>query len=92
MILGVMKTTTPYLTEKVQLQAGDALLMFTDGITEAMDKNRNEFSDQRLEQLVTKLYTNSADKMLSSIQSEVQNFSKGAVQSDDITLMVIKVK
>ncbi len=92
MILGVMKTTTPYLTEKVQLQAGDALLMFTDGITEAMDTNRNEFSDERLEQLAVKLYKKSAPDIISSIQSEVQNFSKGAVQSDDITLMVIKVK
>ena len=92
MILGVMKSTVPYLTEKIKLQSGDVLIMFTDGVTEAMDKNRNEFSDERLEQLVVKLYKKSADEILSSIQTEVQSFSKGAVQSDDITLMVVKVK
>jgi sigma-B regulation protein RsbU (phosphoserine phosphatase) len=66
--------------------------MFTDGVTEAMDKSRIEFSDERLEQLAVQLYKKSAEEILSSIQTEVQNFSKGALQSDDITLMVIKVK
>ena len=66
--------------------------MFTDGVTEAMDKNRNEFSDERLEQLAVELYKKSTEDILSSIQAEIQNFSRGAVQSDDITLMVIKVK
>ena len=92
MILGVMKTAVPYLSEKIQLQSGDTLIMFTDGVTEAMDKNRNEFSDERLEQLAVKLYTKSAPEIISSIQSEIQNFSSGTVQSDDITLMVIKVR
>lgn len=92
MILGVMKSTVPYLTEKIKLQSGDVLVMFTDGVTEAMDKSRNEFSDERLEQLAVQLYKKSAEEILSSIQTEVQNFSKGALQSDDITLMVIKVK
>jgi sigma-B regulation protein RsbU (phosphoserine phosphatase) len=92
MILGVMKSTVPYLTEKIKLQSGDVLVMFTDGVTEAMDKSRIEFSDERLEQLAVQLYKKSAEEILSSIQTEVQNFSKGALQSDDITLMVIKVK
>lgn len=92
MILGVMKTTIPYITEKIKLQSGDVLIMFTDGVTEAMDKNRIEFSDERLEQLVVKLYKKSTEDILSSIQTEIQNFSRGAVQSDDITLMVIKVR
>jgi sigma-B regulation protein RsbU (phosphoserine phosphatase) len=65
--------------------------MFTDGVTEAMDKNRNEFSDERLEQLAVELYKKSAKEILSSIQSDVQDFTKGAVQSDDITIMIIKV-
>ncbi len=91
MILGVMKTTTPYSSEKIQLLPGDVLLMFTDGITEAMDKNHNEFSDERLEQLAVQLYTNSAQEILCAIQNEIQNFTQGAVQSDDITMIVLKV-
>ncbi len=92
MILGVMKTMVPYSSEKIQLMPGDALILFTDGITEAMDKNHNEFSDERLEQLAAELYTNSAQEILSAIQTEVQNFTRGAVQSDDITMMVLKVR
>jgi phosphoserine phosphatase RsbU/P len=91
MILGVMKSVNPYLTERINLQSGDTLIMFTDGVTEAMDKNRNEFSDERLEQLAVELYKKSAKEILSSIQSDVQDFTKGAVQSDDITIMIIKV-
>ncbi len=91
-ILGVMKTNIPYITEKVQLRSGDVLLLFTDGITEAMDKNRDEFSDERLEKLAVELYKNSADEISFSIQSEVQKFTRGAVQSDDMTMMVIKVR
>jgi phosphoserine phosphatase RsbU/P len=86
-----MKSMGPYLTEKINLQAGDTLIMFTDGVTEAMDKNRNEYSDERLEQLATELYKKPAKEILSLIQSSVQEFTKGAVQSDDITVMIIKV-
>jgi sigma-B regulation protein RsbU (phosphoserine phosphatase) len=91
MILGVMKSTGPYLTEKINLQPGDTLIMFTDGVTEAMDKNRNEFSDERLEHLAIELHQKPAKEILSSIQSDVQKFTTGAVQSDDITIMIIKV-
>ena len=91
MILGVMKSMGPYLTEKINLQAGDTLIMFTDGVTEAMDKNRNEYSDERLEHLATELYKKPAKEILSLIQSSVQEFTRGAVQSDDITVMIIKV-
>lgn len=92
MILGVMKTERPYLTETLQLQKNDLLILFTDGISEAMDKNRNEYSDARLEKLVLSLNGKSSEEALKSIQYEVQNYTSGAEQSDDITLLVIKVK
>ncbi len=91
-ILGVMKTMMPYLKEKVQLKKDDVLILFTDGISEAMNRNGEEFSDERLEHQTLKLAEKSADDILSSIQTEVQNFTAGAAQSDDITIMVIKVK
>ncbi len=51
MILGVMKTFMPYKSEMIQLQKDDVLVMFTDGISEAMNKKSEEFSDERLEKL-----------------------------------------
>ena len=92
MILGVMKTKHPYLTETLQLQKNDLLVLFTDGISEAMDKERNEYSDARLEKLVLSLNDKSSEEVLKSIQSDVKNYTTGAEQSDDITLLVIKVK
>jgi len=92
MVLGVMKTQDPYISETVELMKGDVLVLFTDGITEAMDSSKNEYSDERLEQLVQNIYKKSAQEILFDIQTDVQNFSKGTVQSDDITLLILKAR
>jgi sigma-B regulation protein RsbU (phosphoserine phosphatase) len=92
MILGVMKTTVPYKSESVQLQKDDVLVMFTDGISEAMNKRGEEFSDKSLEKISLEMANESAENILKKIQSEVQKFADGANQSDDITLVVVKVR
>lgn len=92
MILGVMKTILPYRSEKIQLMKDDVLVMFTDGISEAMNKKSEEFSDEALEKLSLEMASASAETILKGIQSEVQKFTDGANQSDDITLVIIKVK
>ncbi|MFA7228289.1 MAG: GAF domain-containing SpoIIE family protein phosphatase [Melioribacteraceae bacterium] len=92
MILGVMQTIVPYLSETVQLQTGDALILFTDGITEAMNQKWEEYSDERLETLARQKYTESSANILSHIKCSVEDFTHGAEQSDDITSLVIKVK
>jgi len=90
-ILGVMKTMV-YESELVKLVKDDVILLFTDGISEAKNIKDEEFSDERLEKLILELSELSASEILTSIRKEVQNFTFGAVQSDDITLMIIKVK
>ena len=92
MILGVMKTLTPYESELIKLEKDDVILLFTDGISEAKNTKDEEFSDGRLEKLVLELSGLTAPEILTSIKKEVQNFAYGTIQSDDITLMVIKVK
>jgi sigma-B regulation protein RsbU (phosphoserine phosphatase) len=91
-ILGVMKTMFPYISEKIQLKKDDVLILFTDGVSEAMNRKGEEFSDVKLESLALKLSGKTAKEILSEIKTDVQNFSAGAAQSDDITLMIIKVK
>lgn len=90
MILGLMKTMIPYESESLTLEPGDALILFTDGITEAMNKNKEEFSDERLEKLAVNSADKSAKDILEMIRREVVKHVNGAEQSDDITLMVIK--
>lgn len=90
-ILGVMSTMLPYISENLQLEKDDVLILFTDGVSEAMNKNGEEFSDERLEKLSLSLIDKSAKDISESINSEIRKFTNGANQSDDITLMVIKV-
>lgn len=92
MILGVMKTAIPYRSEKIKLIKDDVLVMFTDGISEAMNKKGEEFSDESLEKLSLELAGGTSENIMNKIQSEVQKFTNGANQSDDLTLVVIKVK
>jgi len=91
-ILGVMKTMIPYSSEKLQLEKDDVIIFFTDGVSEAMNQSGEEFSDERLEKLSLSLAEKPAKEISNAIQNEVSKFAYGTVQSDDITLMVIKVK
>ncbi len=92
MILGVMKTLYPYRSESLELKKDDVIILFTDGISEAMNKNGEEFTDARLEELALNAASKSAESIMEKIKSEVQSFSEGTTQSDDMTLVVIKVK
>jgi sigma-B regulation protein RsbU (phosphoserine phosphatase) len=92
MILGVMETTIPYDSETIDLQLDDVIVLFTDGISEAMNKESEEFSDERLEENSVKLSSLSAKEILDGIKNEVTDFTKGASQSDDITMVILKVK
>jgi len=92
MILGVMETTIPYESETIKLQKDDVIVLFTDGISEAMNKESEEFSDERLEENSIKLSSLSAKEILDGIKNEVTDFTKGAAQSDDITMVIVKVK
>lgn len=91
-ILGVMKTIMPYRSETVKLKSGDVLILFTDGISEAMNKKGEEFSDQALESLSLTLTNENSDTIIKNIKDSVKQFAEGTAQSDDMTLVVIKVK
>lgn len=91
MILGVMQTLVPYVSETLELLQDDLIILFTDGITEAMNINWEEFSDKRLENLALENQKLSAKDFLTKLQEEVEKFTVGAEQSDDITSLIIKV-
>jgi phosphoserine phosphatase RsbU/P len=92
MILGVMPTMIPYLSDTIQLQGEDTIVLFTDGITEAMNLKWEEYSDEKLEVLSIENYSLTADKLLDKIKLSVEEYTRGAEQSDDITCLVIRVK
>ncbi len=92
MILGVLPTSIPYISETLQLQTDDVIVLFTDGITEAMNKNGDEFTDVRLETIALKYLINMPQNILDEIKLSVEEFTLGAEQSDDITSVIVKVK
>jgi sigma-B regulation protein RsbU (phosphoserine phosphatase) len=92
LLLGVMKTFIPYEFEIIDLEKDDLILMFTDGVSEAKDKFDNEFSDEKLEAIALANADKPATEILKIITDEVQKFAVGTHQSDDITMLVLKVK
>ena len=90
LILGMMPNM-PYASETVQLKSGDCLTMFTDGVSEAMNEQEEEFEEKRIEECVLNNYEADAEGILNSLIQGVRDFSAGQPQSDDITIVVLKV-
>jgi len=91
MILGVLRTTTRYEEATIPLLAGDIIILFTDGVSEAMSKESVEYGEDRLEALVRANTDRSAQEITGAIHRDILQHTKGAPQSDDITMMVVKV-
>lgn len=64
--------------------------MFTDGVSEAMNTAGVDYTEERLEQFILGLRGRSAAEILTAIKNEIQLYTVGAPQSDDITMVVLK--
>jgi sigma-B regulation protein RsbU (phosphoserine phosphatase) len=71
------------------LKPGDRLVLYTDGVTEAMNKDDQFFSERRLETTLQGGNGLSSKEVIERVVKEVRRFSTGASQSDDITLLVL---
>lgn len=80
-----------YRDTEVQLGAGDRLVLYTDGLAEAMNAEEQEFGEPRLIELGRPNGALSAAELLEVIRKEVSSFSGGSFQ-DDFTLVVVVVK
>jgi sigma-B regulation protein RsbU (phosphoserine phosphatase) len=80
-----------YTTERLSLQTGDALFIFTDGITEAMNVAGRVFSEEQLETYLRARHASNASEIVDGIMNEVRTFTAGAPQSDDITALAIRL-
>jgi len=90
LLLGVM-VGMPYESGTVTLNEGDVLAMFTDGVTEAMSPDGEEYHEDRLEALLQANHTKSAEDILATLHEDVQEFTDYAtVLSDDFTIIVLK--
>ena len=79
-----------YTIEQRQLAPGEVLLAYTDGVTEAQDKNHALYSGARLNQLLASAPISSAKGVVDFVRDDVHRFAAGAEQADDITLLAVR--
>lgn len=78
--------------EEILLEKGDKMVIFTDGITEAMNKENQEYGDVRLLDIIKTNGDKNSKELMEAIISDVNKFVNGAEQSDDIALVVLERK
>jgi sigma-B regulation protein RsbU (phosphoserine phosphatase) len=88
-IVGLFESAS-YEEETIQLSPGDWLVVFSDGISEAMSAGGEEYGEARIIQVVERSATLEPARLLDALFSDVREFARGAPQSDDITAMVLR--
>jgi sigma-B regulation protein RsbU (phosphoserine phosphatase) len=73
-----------------QLDPGDTMLLYTDGLTEALNAAGEEYGEDRLSRMLQSCAANTADAIVAGICADVRAFAGTEAQSDDITLIAIK--
>jgi len=91
MILGVMPTSLPYDQEDIPLRSGDLLVLFTDGVSEAMSTEGVEYGEERMEAVLARHRDRPTQEIIDAVHRDILDFTRGAAQSDDITMMTLKV-
>lgn len=77
--------------QTVQLQPGDTIVLYTDGITEAMNPSGDPFGWERLAEIVARQATDSPAEMLQTIRQELAAFVSGQTLEDDTTLLICRI-
>jgi sigma-B regulation protein RsbU (phosphoserine phosphatase) len=74
------------------LAPGETLFAYTDGVTEAVDTSGRMYGEARLEHVLGSLGTQSAKTIDDCVLEDIHNFSRGAGQADDITVLTMRVQ
>jgi sigma-B regulation protein RsbU (phosphoserine phosphatase) len=80
-----------YGKQERRLEPGDLVLLYTDGVVEAMSENREQYGEDRLLDAVRRHAGDAPNKVLSGIRQDIEQFVGRAKQQDDLTLVVMKV-
>jgi serine phosphatase RsbU (regulator of sigma subunit) len=81
-----------YCTARVKLEPGDTLVLFSDGVTEAMDPQEELFGMPRLVKLLTGHNETPLDDLQKVVLEAVENFAHGTSQADDLTLLLVRYR
>jgi serine phosphatase RsbU (regulator of sigma subunit) len=89
LVVGLIESV-PYEEEVLQLEPGDIVVTFSDGVTEALNKHGEEFGDARVQDLIEQGSNDTPQELVDRILAAVRSFTQEAPQSDDISLMVVR--
>jgi phosphoserine phosphatase RsbU/P len=88
-IVGLFEAAT-FDEETITLSPGDWLIVFSDGVSEAMSASGDEYGESRIVTVVEKHKGLEPKQLLEALFADVRDFTRGAPQSDDITAMVLR--
>jgi len=89
MALGV-RANALYRAKQIQVRTGESLFLYTDGVTEAMDRAANLFSERRLQECLQAIARTTPPELVRGAVDAVKHFAAGAKQSDDITALALQ--
>ena len=89
MILGILPMAE-YTEVRAKMEPGDTLVLFSDGVTEAVNPSDEDFGETRLAELVASLSGRPAREIVKAVHDEVARFTQGAPPADDITVVVAR--
>ena len=81
-----------YTAVCLKLEPGDTLVLFSDGVTEAMDPDEEMFGIARLKELLTGQLECPLELLQKCVLEAVENFARGAHQADDLTLLIVRFR
>jgi len=79
-----------YQSNVITLHPGESLLLYTDGVTEAFNKDNEEYKEARLEKVLEGKHSLNMNDLVMSVFENVRSFTNGVEQSDDITCLALK--
>ena len=91
LFLGGMEFTR-YKQDEITLEPGDRLLLYTDGVTEAHDRENSLYGEDRLVKVLDSTKDEPGEKALENILADINVFAEGVPQFDDITMVVLTIK
>ena len=81
-----------YRKQELQLEKGDTLYLYTDGVTEAANIENALFGEERLQNVLNENRDGSPEELLKAVTASLQDFVGEAAQSDDITMLALQYK
>jgi sigma-B regulation protein RsbU (phosphoserine phosphatase) len=88
-VVGAMENTS-CISKTIILQPGDTIFLYTDGVTEAMNPQKQLFSEERLKEGLCRAQDKDIKDIVGSIRQDLRDYVQDEPQSDDITMLVLK--